>query len=243
MRITRIYHPAPLNSGATVELGDGAANHVARVLRLPVGAPLVLFNGEGGEFDATVDVVEKRRVVVNVGRFHDTEREPPLMLWLAQGISRGERMDYTIQKAVELGVSRIIPLFTEHCGVQLHGERLEKRVQHWQGGVVSACEQCGRNRIPRVDTPLTLTEWLAMPGDGLRLVLAPDAEHSLVQLPRPTGPVTLLIGPEGGLSDHEIDLAKQSGYLGLRLGPRILRTETAALAALAALLSTWGDFH
>ena len=152
-------------------------------------------------------------------------------------------MDYTIQKAVELGVSRIIPLFTEHCGVQLQGERLEKRVKHWQGVVVSACEQCGRNRIPPVDTPATLTQWLAMPGEGLRLVLAPDAEYSLAQLPAPSGPVTLLIGPEGGLSDQEIALAKQAGYTGLRLGPRILRTETAAVAALAAMLGTWGDFR
>jgi 16S rRNA (uracil1498-N3)-methyltransferase len=243
MRIPRIHHPASLTSGARVELSDTAANHVTRVLRLPVGAPLILFNGWGGEFAATLAAIDKRRVLVDVGRFQDQEREPPLQIWLAQGVSRGERMDYTIQKAVELGVSRIIPLFTEHCGVQLQGERLEKRIKHWQGVVISACEQCGRNRIPPVDTPVTLTQWLAMPGKGLRLVLAPDAEHSLAQLPAPGGPVTLLIGPEGGLSDQEIALAKQAGYSGLRLGPRILRTETAALAALAALLGTWGDFR
>jgi 16S rRNA (uracil1498-N3)-methyltransferase len=243
MRIPRIHHPAALTSGARVELSDTAANHVARVLRLPVGAPLILFNGSGGEFAATLAVIDKRRVLVDVGSFQDEEREPPLPIWLAQGVSRGERMDYTLQKAVELGVNRIIPLFTEHCGVQLQGERLEKRIKHWQGVVISACEQCGRNRIPPVETPATLTQWLAMPGEGLRLVLAPDAESSLAQLHAPSGPVTLLIGPEGGLSDQEIALAKQAGYVGLRLGPRILRTETAALAALAALLGTWGDFR
>jgi 16S rRNA (uracil1498-N3)-methyltransferase len=243
MRIPRIHHPAPLSNGAHIELSDTAANHVSRVLRLPVGAPLILFNGQGGEFDATVTAVDKRSVSVALGDFHPTEREPPLPLQLAQGISRGERMDYTIQKAVELGVSRIIPLFTEHCGVQLRGERLKKRVKHWQGVVISACEQCGRNRIPQVDAPLTLAQWLATPGGGTRLVLDPTAEHSLSQLPDPGGPVSLLIGPEGGLSDQELALAAQAGFLGLRLGPRVLRTETAAVAALAAMLGAWGDFR
>ena len=162
MRIPRIHHPASLATGGHAELSEAAANHVARVLRLPVGAPLTLFNGQGGEFEAAISTVNKHRVTVEVGAFHDKEREPPLQLWLAQGISRGERMDYTIQKAVELGVSRIIPLFTEHCGVRLDGERLDKRVRHWQGVVIGACEQCGRNRIPQVDTPVTLAQWLAV---------------------------------------------------------------------------------
>jgi 16S rRNA (uracil1498-N3)-methyltransferase len=243
MRLSRIYHPAPLAAGGRAELGDAAANHVVRVLRLSVGAPLILFNGAGGEFAAVIGAIDKHRVTVEIGDFYDKEREPPLPLWLAQGISRGERMDYTVQKAVELGVSRIVPLFTEHCGVQLDGERLAKRVKHWQGVVIGACEQCGRNRIPHIDAPVTFSQWLAAPGDGLRLVLDPNAEHTLAQLPVPSGPVTLLIGPEGGLSDREIALAKQSAYLGLRLGPRILRTETAAVAALAALLGAWGDFR
>jgi 16S rRNA (uracil1498-N3)-methyltransferase len=243
MRIPRIHHPAPLTSGGHVELSDTAANHVVRVLRLPLGAPLILFNGAGGEFEAAINAIDKRRVTVDIGTFHDRECEPPLPLWLAQGISRGDRMDYTIQKAVELGVSGIIPLFTEHCGIQLSVERLAKRVQHWQAVVIGACEQCGRNRIPQILKPVTLTQWLASPGEGLRLVLDPEADHSLAQIPTPTGPITLLIGPEGGLSDQEVALAKAAGYVGLRLGPRILRTETAAVAALAALLGAWGDFR
>jgi len=243
MRIPRIYHPSQLTSGNRIELSDTAANHVARVLRLPVGAPLILFNGKGGEFTATISTIDKRRVNVDIGIFHNIEREPPLQLWLAQGISRGERMDYTIQKAVELGVSRIIPLFTEHCGVRLDGERLEKRIRHWQGVIVGACEQCGRNRLPQVDPALSFSQWLTMPADGLRLVLTPEADHSLSQLAAPTGPITLLIGPEGGLSEQEIELAQQSGYTGLRLGPRILRTETAAVATLAAIQGAWGDFR
>jgi 16S rRNA (uracil1498-N3)-methyltransferase len=241
MRISRIYHPASLSSGGRAELSGNAANHVARVLRLPLGAPLILFNGEGGEYPATVEGLHKHTVTVRLGEFQGRERESPLTIWLAQGISRGERMDYTMQKAVELGVSRIIPLFTEHCGVQLSGERLEKRIKHWQGVVISACEQCGRNRIPQVTAPVTLTEWVMAPGDGLRLVLDPDAEHSLPQIPAPTERIALLIGPEGGLSELELELAKQAGHVGLRLGPRILRTETAAVAALAAAQSLWGD--
>ncbi|MEJ2565823.1 MAG: 16S rRNA (uracil(1498)-N(3))-methyltransferase, partial [Gammaproteobacteria bacterium] len=205
--------------------------------------PLILFNGEGGEFAATVTDIDKRTVTVAVGDFQPTEREPPLQLHLAQGISRGERMDYTIQKAVELGVSRIIPLFTEHCGVRLDGERLARRVRHWQGVVIGACEQCGRNHIPRIDSPVTLAQWLMTPAEGLRVVLAPDAQRTLAQFPVPTDPVMLLIGPEGGLSDQEISQAQAAGYLGLRLGPRILRTETAAVAALAAMLGIWGDFR
>jgi len=243
MRIPRIHHPTPLATGNRIELSDTAANHVARVLRLPVGAPLILFNGEGGEYASTIKEIDKRRVTIDVGTFHDISREPPLELWLAQGISRGERMDYTIQKAVELGVSRIIPLFTEHCGMRIDGERLNKRLQHWQAVAISACEQCGRNRIPQVDAAITLTQWLASSAEGLQLVLDPEAEQTLSQLPMPTGPITLLVGPEGGLSDPELQLARQSNYQGLRLGPRVLRTETAAVATLAALLATWGDFR
>ena len=242
MRHPRIHHPAPLFSGSSVQLHDTAANHVARVLRLTAGAPLILFNGEGGEFEAHIETIDKRCVTARVGHHNPRTCEPPLELWLAQGISRGERMDYTVQKAVELGVSRIIPLFTERCGVQLGGERLEKRVHHWQAVVISACEQSGRNRVPEIAAPRALQAWLAEPSTGLALVLDPEADSSLGALPAPSGPVSLLIGPEGGLTDHEITLAKQAAYTGLRLGPRILRTETAAVAALAALLARWGDF-
>ena len=241
MRLPRIYHSIPLCAGGRAELSDSAANHVARVLRLQVGAPLIIFNGEGGEFAATIEILNKNSVTVRLGEFNNCERESPLTVWLAQGISRGERMDFTIQKAVEMGVSRIIPLFTEHCGVQLDEERLKKRLRHWQGVATSACEQCGRNRIPHIDPPAKLSNWLMEPGNGLRLVLDPNAEHSLPDIPPPAQCISLLIGPEGGLSEQELELAKQAGHVGLRLGPRILRTETAAVAALAAAQALWGD--
>ena len=240
MRIPRIYHPSSLNSGNTLSLDGSAANHLTRVLRLSAGAPLILFNGEGGEYEANIVSIVKNSVKVRTGEFNSRECESPVTTWLAQGISRGERMDYTLQKAVELGINRIIPLFTERCGVQLDGERLEKRLKHWQSIVISACEQCGRNRVPPVSSPLTLTQWLTIPGDSLRLVLDSEGGHTFAQLTAPSGPITLLIGPEGGLSNIELDLAKQAGYLSLRLGTRILRTETAALAALAATQTLWG---
>lgn len=242
MRIPRIYHSSPLDAHTPVELDEGAANHVARVLRLAVAAPLILFDGRGGEYEAVIEQIDKRRVVARILTHHPREREAPLDLWLAQGISRGERMDYTVQKAVELGVSRIIPVFTERCGVQLAGERLDKRVQHWRAVAVSACEQCGRNRVPEVAAPRSLRAWLAQGDAALRLVLDPEGDTTLNTLRAPAGPIILLIGPEGGLGDDEVALAKQAHYLGLKLGPRTLRTETTAVATLSALLARWGDF-
>ena len=243
MRLPRIHHPAALICGARIDLSEDAAHHLARVLRLSPGAPLIVFNGAGGEYQAAIVAFGKRGVSVEIGAFCPTEREAPLPMWLAQGISRGERMDYTIQKAVELGVSRLVPLFTERCTVQLDTARLAKRLQHWRGVAVAACEQCGRNRVPEIASAVPLGEWLERPAEGLRLVLDPESEQSLGHLPSPNGPVILMIGPEGGLSEQELRLAAQSNYRSLRLGPRTLRTETAAVAALAAVLTRWGDFR
>lgn len=242
MRIPRIYLPIPLASGTSAALSGNAANHVVRVLRLKPGAPLILFNGLGGEYEAVLHGIDRNRAEVSVGNYIARETESPLHVTLAQGVSRGERMDYTIQKAVELGVTRIVPLISERCEVRLEGERLTKRVQHWQAVAASACEQCGRNRVPPVLAPVPLNSWLAEPAHGLRLVLNPLAPATLTSLARPDDrPITLLIGPEGGLSDAEVKRAQQSGFVGIRLGPRILRTETAAVTALSALQMLWGD--
>lgn len=242
MRIPRIYLPIPLASGASVTLNANAANHVIRVLRLKPGAPLVLFNGLGGEYEAVLHNMDRNRAEVSVGNYIAFETESPLHVTLAQGVSRGERMDYTIQKAVELGVTKIVPLISERCEVRLEGERLTKRVQHWQAVAASACEQCGRNRVPPVLVPVSLSSWLAESAHGIRLVLNPLAPATLTTLSKPCDYlITLLIGPEGGLSDAEVKHAQQSGFEGIRLGPRILRTETAAVAALSALQMLWGD--
>lgn len=241
MRITRVFQPAALTSGASLDLDEHASHHLAHVLRIKPGADLVLFNGEGGEYQAQVQTVGKRGVVVLVGTRSDPLRESKLVTVLAQGVSRGERMDYTLQKAVELGVSRIVPLSTEHSMVNLSGERRERRTQHWQSIIVSACEQCGRNAVPKLDNTNEFAAWLGTDTSSLKLVLHQDGEKSLSELPAPSGAVTLLVGPEGGLSDNEVVRAQAVGFTVLRLGPRILRTETAGVAALAAIQAKWGD--
>jgi 16S rRNA (uracil1498-N3)-methyltransferase len=220
--------------------------HLTRVLRLRVGDALLVFNGEGGEYEATVSAVERRSVSIQLGKFLDRNVESPLGLVLVQGVSRSERMDYTVQKAVELGVNQIVPVNTERTVVNLKGDRLIRRQQHWQAVVNGACEQSGRNVVPEVRPIVSFQQWLDEsepgPDSGLKLVLHHRAQASLVGLPKPEGPVTVLIGPEGGLAASEIKAAELAGYLPLCLGPRVLRTETAAVAALSVLQWLWGDF-
>jgi len=240
MRIPRIFHAGPLRPNEALELSETAANHVARVLRMREQSPLVIFNGEGGEYQAQIVRIEKRQVYVSLGQYVEREVESPLQLTLAQGISRGERMDYTLQKAVELGITTIVPLLTEHCVVDLKGERLEKRLAHWRGIIIGACEQCGRNHLPQLLPVTTLAAWLEASGEGQRLLLDHRATGGVNTLDRASS-FSLLIGPEGGLSATEQQQAIASGYQGISLGPRVLRTETAALVALSALQARFGD--
>ena len=241
MRIPRIYTPSPLNSGASIELDENAFSHAVRVLRLKQGDSLILFNGEGGEFEAELSEVQKKRASANIGQFHDKTCESPLPIILGQCISRGEKMDYTIQKAVELGVTEIVPLFSERCGVKLNQERQDKRLRHWHSIIISACEQCGRNSIPQLHEAMSLADWQQQLNASLKLVLDPTAADSLATLNKPENNVALLIGPEGGLSDGEIKSAIEHGFNGIRLGPRILRTETAGLTTLSVIQQLWGD--
>lgn len=242
MRIPRLYIPLPLSVGATVPLDDNAFAHAVRVLRLKPNAPLILFNGSGGAFAATLSELGKRHATAYITAALPGEVESPLKITLAQSVSRGDHMDYTVQKAVELGVAVIQPLFTERGGVDLSGERLERKIQHWRGIVIGACEQCGRNRLAELREPLSLITWLGQAAEpGLRLLLDPVAEPGLRGLEPPAAMITLLIGPEGGLSPAETAHAQRAGFSGVRLGPRILRTETAGVAALAALQALWGD--
>ncbi len=240
MRIPRIYQPVPLSPGQHLELDANGVNHTVRVLRLKPGAPLVLFNGEGGEFDAVLLEAERRRAVVEVTTSRKPQTESPLAITLVQGISRGDRMDYTIQKAVELGVTRIVPVVTTRTVVDLQGNRREKRRDRWQAQVIGACEQCGRDRIPVVEPILKLNDWLARPIDGKCWILDHRAESTLEPETEITNAV-LLIGPEGGLTEDERELALSKGYRGLRLGPRVLRTETASVVALTLIQNRWGD--
>jgi len=237
----RIHLPVSLTVGQTVELDENARRHVAQVLRLRVGDRVVLFNGEGGEYPATIVHTGKRSVQVRIDDFAAIDRESPLRVHLGLGISKGERMDFALQKATELGVARITPLFTERVVVRLDDRRLGKRHDHWRGVIAAACEQSGRNRLPVLHDALALDDWLAARDEASRLFLDPRAEHSLKDLPAPGADVALAIGPEGGFSARERDRIRQRQFTGVELGPRVLRTETAAMAALAAVQLLWGD--
>jgi 16S rRNA (uracil1498-N3)-methyltransferase len=243
MNQPRFYCREALSPGAHIDLPEPVARHAVRVLRLPPGAAVVLFDGRGGEYDARIERIERDRVVAALGAWRDVERESGLKVTLVQAVQAGEKMDYTVQKAVELGVSHIVPVDSRRSVIRLSGERAARRVAHWQGVAASACEQCGRNEVPQLAPLERLESWLARPADGvLRLILAPDAEQALVDLP-PVASVQMLIGAEGGLDPQEIVAAQQVGFKAVRMGPRILRTETAGLAALAAMQALWGDFR
>ena len=242
MPISRIFQPIDLTCGAMVQLDSQASHHLITVLRAKARDDLVLFNGKGGEYLSTITQINKKQVGVQINKFIERKAESSLELYLAQGISRGEKMDYTIQKAVELGVKKIVPLLTERCAVKLDGERRAKKLQHWQSIIISACEQSGRNQIPELLCPMTLENGLCSAQADWRFVLSPTAVSQLKDMPiQKTQRVMLLIGPEGGLSEAEIGLACQYGFLPLNLGPRILRTETAAVAAMAVLQYRFGD--
>lgn len=241
LNIPRIYLPVPLQSAELVTLDKQAAQHVTRVLRMKPGAPLIVFNGQGGEYAASLEQETRGVATVRVGDFVARDAESKLHVQLAQGISRGERMDYAIQKAVELGVAQIVPLFTEFCVVNMKEERAEKRLAHWQGVAISACEQCGRTCVPDILPPRPLHEFLTQTQASLKIVFDPYSTQHLAQLSPPSGDITILIGPEGGLSDAETLVAKKFGFTAVQLGPRMLRTETAPVAALAAVQTLWGD--
>ena len=241
----RLYFPDDIPAHGECMLSEAQTHHVAHVLRLAAGDAVTLFDGRGTEYPATIVRLGKRHTVVRVAGGRMVDRESPLAVTLVQGLSSGERMDYTIQKAVELGVAYIQPVTAQRSVVRLKNERAEKRVAHWQYVVIAACEQCGRNRVPEVAPLLSFRDWLAtLPADGAeaRWMLSPQADRRLGETARPTAGVTLLAGPEGGFDDGEIALAQAHRFAALKLGPRVLRTETAALAALAVLQARWGDF-
>lgn len=237
----RIYSPENLREDAEITLDKGASTHVAKVLRMKAGERLIAFSGDGYDYSARILSLGKQ-VTIRLETREKNCRESPLRITLAQGISRSDRMDYTIQKAVELGVHAIQPLSTQKSTVRLDASRAEKKLRHWQSVVVSACEQCGRSVIPAVSKPVSLTDWLATSGNTLRILLDPDADTSLpsIQL---NGACTLLVGPESGFSDEETDQLRSAGTRGVTLGPRILRTETAAAAAISILQSQHGDLR
>lgn len=239
----RFYTRIPLSPAARLDLPEPVARHAVRVLRLGVGAGITLFDGRGGEYPATIEHIEKGRVTVRLGNWLARECESPLSLTLVQAVQAADKMDFTLQKAVELGVAAFYPVTSRRSVVRLTGERAARRVAHWQGVAASACEQCGRNQIPAIGNLESVEQWLARPAPGtLRLLLSPESGDTLPALPSPSA-IQLLVGAEGGLDPVEIAAARSAGFIAVRLGPRILRTETAGLAALAALQTLWGDWR
>lgn len=240
MRQPRFYDPQPFSINTTYTLGEDATQHI-RVLRLKVGLSITLFNGQGGEYHATLSDVQKRSCSVHIDSFHKTTNESPLNLHLGQVISRGDRMEFVIQKAVELGVNEITPLISERCGVKINVDRMAKKQQQWQKIAIAACEQSGRNIVPVIHETKQLTDWCAKNTDAVKLTLHPRAKHSINTLPDKLDNIALLIGPEGGFSDQEVELTETLNFTETLLGPRVLRTETAALTAIAALQCRFGD--
>jgi 16S rRNA (uracil1498-N3)-methyltransferase len=247
----RLFCPTSLRGGEVIDLPSAVAHHAARVLRLREGDTVTLFNGEGGEFDARLTRIESRSVSAAVGTHHAVERESPLRVTLLQGLAGAERMDYVIQKAVEMGVAGIAPVTTARSVTRLDPARASKRAEHWRSVIVASCEQCGRNRLPLLHPLCDFDAALrsldpAQPGAAsavLSLVLLPGEGSPLTAFDCPSGAIRLLIGPEGGLSPDELAAAQRAGFLNARLGPRVLRTETAGVAVLAAMNALWGDWR
>ena len=236
-----------LAAGIRADLPAAVARHVVKVLRLRRGDELTLFDGAGGEYACRIAATNSGEVAVDVLEWRAVEREAPLAITLVQALQAGEKMDMTVQKAVELGVARIVPVTSRRSVVRLEGARAQRRIEHWRAVAIAACEQCGRNRLPAVAPLQSMESWLAEPPapGALRLMLAPEAKQTLHghAPPVPGARLELLIGAEGGLAPEEMQLAVLAGFVSVRLGPRILRTETAGLAALAAIQCLWGDFR
>lgn len=240
MRVPRLYTPQSLNGNSEVLLVDDAAHYISKVLRLRPEDRVTLFNGSDSEFQARIVAIDKKSVTVLLEEKLEGGADPSLAIHLGLGLSRGERMDYAIQKATEAGVSTITPLLTERCEVKLKGDRIDNRMSHWERVAISACEQSGRCVVPTIESPLALSYWLLAPRSGVSFVLDHRGEQGFPALERPEA-VTFLIGPEGGLSEEEVKLAQDNKFSGLRIGPRVLRTETAPVVAISIAQHLWGD--
>ena len=244
MRTIRSFVDPPLAIGQRFSLPEMTTHHLVRVLRLDVGDSCVLFNGDGHDYSARLLSAQKRGAEVEIGERFEVRNESPLRITLVQGIARGEKMDLILQKATELGVAVIAPVITDRTEVKLDGERSDKKMHHWRGVLAAACEQCGRARLPEIVEPQSLAKFAAGDDSTYRLVLDPEAAQSLVDLRLDAdASISLAIGPEGGFSDRDLAMLRAGGYRGVRLGPRILRTETAGMAAIAALNALFGDWR
>ena len=241
MRVPRIYTNQNLSLGEEFTLSKNSSRHLVLVLRMKVGQSAILFNGGGGEYIGRLTNASKTNSTVLINGFSAVEKESNLKIHLAIGVSKGDRMDWIIQKATELGVTEISPIFTGRTEVKLSGSRLDKKLSHWQQIAISACEQSQRNRVPSINPILSFDAWLELKHNGLKLLMNHLGDLGLSEISPKDQHIVLLVGPEGGLSENEICVAEASGYTSVSMGPRILRTETAPVAALSILQSLWGD--
>jgi len=239
--ITRLYYPKPIEPGQTICLDKNASHHLIRVMRNRIDAELIIFNGDSFEYHSTIVNDDAKSCRVSINKKNSTQRESPLNITLLQGISRNDRMDVCLQKSTELGVTTIIPVICERTTTKLNTERTLKKHQHWQQIIISACEQSGRCVIPELQPITACSDALKTPVDHCKLVLAPNSTTSLKDVPQPVNGITILIGPEGGLTQDELKLAETANFKGISLGPRILRTETAGPACIAGIQTLWGD--
>ncbi len=241
MRISRLFVDQTLQENEVISLDSDAAHYLRSVLRLKKGFQLTVFNGQGGEFAATAELISRKEVTLNIGQWRDVNLESALRIELGLSVSRGERMDVAIQKATELGVSSITPVLTQHCVVKLNEERRLQRHQHWQNIIYRACEQCGRNVPPQLNVAMDLAEWLKSDLAPSRIIFEPGKQETLKSFPKPEQQVAVLIGPEGGFSEQEVIDAQAASFSALGFGPRVVRNETAAIASIAAMQVLWGD--
>ncbi len=244
MRVSRIYTADALAVGKLLKLDREASNHLSRVLRLKVGNPVILFNGDGADYHGVIEAIDRNQVSVHLKDHKPVDVESPLYIHLYQGVSRGDKMDLTLQKGVELGIKEFTPLLTERCGVKLEPKRWERKVQHWEKVIQSACEQCGRSALPKLNPVIDLSIALEQANSSHHFFLHPEANDSFRSYSesKPSGAITLWVGPEGGFSDIEVEQALTNSITPVQLGPRVLRTETAALAAVSVMNTLWGDF-
>ncbi|MDF2941009.1 MAG: rsmE [Gammaproteobacteria bacterium] len=240
MRLNRIYQNQALDEGKSIQLNAEASNHLANVLRMREGEKLILFNGDGHEYYAIISAIHKKSVTALIQSMQKISRESPLSIHLAQALAKGDKMDLVIQKAVELGVNEITPIITERCNVKVDAERMDKKLEHWQKVAISACEQTGRNVLVSIHPPLNFVKFIEHTQAKLKLILHPENSQRLSELPT-VKDLLLLVGPEGGFSETEVTLAQSKNCIALNLGPRILRTETAPLAAISILQARFGD--
>lgn len=243
MPTPRIFQNQPLLEGTILELDESGSHHIGTVLRMAVGEPVVLFNGTGGEYYGTVNAIDKKSVRVSLDFFNDTDRTPPLHIHLGQVMGKGDRMDYALQKAVELGVSEITPLTSHHCEVSLKGDRLTKKMQQWRHLLISACEQSGLNIIPTLNPPLPVHQWVGSVQAERKWILHTDNEPANPFQGAAPASVCFAVGPEGGFADEEVALAREQGFAVVTLGPRVWRTETAPVVMLSLIQMAWGDFN